>query len=382
MVRLLDFTTKFNTDEKCFKYFMKVKYNNQFHCPYCSKRLYESEKLKEWELQKELNKQDTTSTDTINSNITTNTHINTTTTISNITNENAITDTKSYKKKIAEPRTKIWVADYQKPHPDSPLMKRYHRKDPETWKVIKKNNYVFICSKCKNQASPFKGTALHHTKISLQKWFLAMHMITSGKKWFAALQLHRELWVNYKTAFRMFHTIRNIMLDDMEKLDGIVEIDEAFITNQKKSPFSANKTKQGRSTENKSVIMALYSRKSKKIILRNVEKVDEKTTLWIIKKFVKVGARIMTDEWTSYANLRLHWYIHWTTNHKSWEYAKSFDIHSNMPETFWAFLKGWLGVVYQGVSEWWLDNYLNEFSWRFNNKDNVADLFDYVLKRV
>lgn len=357
---MIDFLTKLNTESKCFQHFMKIKYNNKFPCSYCSKKLYDNEL---WV--------DTNSNKTTKSNTDTNTKDTTLTIDSN----NSLTQsTPQINNSQSNEKSTL--------HPDTPFMKRYFRKDPKTWKRVKKNNYVYICSKCKKQASPFKGTIFHHTKIPLQKRFIAIHYITSWKKWFPALQLHREIWVNYKTAFRMIHSIRGVMLDNMNLLEGVVEIDEAFISNKKKKSLAVNKTFQGRSSLNKRVIIAIYSRRTKQIILHQVENVDEKTVLWLINKYVKVGSRIMTDEWWSYKNLRIHWYIHWTTNHNKWEYAKSFDIHSNMPETFRGSLKWWLWVVYQGVSKGRLNNYLKEFSWRFNNRNNVKSLFDYVLLRV
>lgn len=323
MASLLDFTQKFNTDEKCFKYFMKVKYDNRLYCPYCSQEP-QTDKRRKPPVMKRIKRT-----------------------------------------RIATVRELDWTFIKEKRVP-----------------IAGNKAYMYQCTKCKKQISPLRGTVFSKTKIPLQKWFLAIHVIVSWKKGFASLQLYREIDVNYKTALRMLHLIRKMMVDDLPTLRGTIEIDEAYISNSKKSKYNANPTKQWRSKENKSIVIWLYSRNQKKIIIKAVASVDEKTILKILKDHVAVGSRVMTDEWTGYGNIRLHGYIHWVTNHNKWEYAKWIDIHSNMPEYFWSLLMWWLWTVYQWVTKEYLENYLNEYSWRFNYKSEVKTLFERILLRV
>lgn len=68
----------------------------------------------------------------------------------------------------------------------------------------------YKCAKCQRQFSVKVGTIFEDSKISLQKWFAAIYLITSHKKGISSLQLHRDLGVTQKTAWFMLHRVRHI----------------------------------------------------------------------------------------------------------------------------------------------------------------------------
>ena len=65
------------------------------------------------------------------------------------------------------------------------------------------------------------------------KWLLAVHLMAASKEGMSAHQLHRMIAVTYKTAWFMFHRIREAMRSDdttpFGSGGGIVEVDETFI---------------------------------------------------------------------------------------------------------------------------------------------------------
>ena len=81
-----------------------------------------------------------------------------------------------------------------------------------------------------------------HELAGVNKWLLATYLLNSSKKGFSAHQLHRTLGVTYKTAWFMFHRIREAMRPaespaPMGGGGGIVEVDETFIgRRQRKRP--------------------------------------------------------------------------------------------------------------------------------------------------
>ena len=76
-------------------------------------------------------------------------------------------------------------------------------------KVFKySNGKVYKCDKCKKQFSVRVGTMFEGSKISLQKWFAAIYLITSHKKGISSLQLHKDLGLTQKTAWFMLHRVR------------------------------------------------------------------------------------------------------------------------------------------------------------------------------
>ncbi len=89
------------------------------------------------------------------------------------------------------------------------------------------------CADCRKQFTVTVGTVFEDSKVPLNKWLLANHLIVSSKKGISAHQLHRMLGVTYKTAWFMAHRIREAMIstDDtpMGGGGGMVEVDETYI---------------------------------------------------------------------------------------------------------------------------------------------------------
>jgi len=101
---------------------------------------------------------------------------------------------------------------------------------------------VYTCKgnkyKCKNTGKYFNvktGTLFDNTKVPLQKWYLAIWLITSHKKGISSLQLHRDLKITQKTAWFMAHRIRNCFGIQDEKLDNTVEVDETYVGGKNKN---------------------------------------------------------------------------------------------------------------------------------------------------
>jgi hypothetical protein len=73
---------------------------------------------------------------------------------------------------------------------------------------------------------------MERSKIPLNKWLLAMHLMSSSKKGYSAHQLHRTLGITYQSAWFLAHRIREAMKDtDAEPMGGeakIIEADETY----------------------------------------------------------------------------------------------------------------------------------------------------------
>ena len=87
------------------------------------------------------------------------------------------------------------------------------------------------CNNCNTTFSVTVGTIFHHTRIPLQKWFLAVTLVLNAKKGIAARQLGRDLKVNKDTAWRIGMKVREAMSQHEQRqlLTGIVEADETYI---------------------------------------------------------------------------------------------------------------------------------------------------------
>ena len=120
----------------------------------------------------------------------------------------------------------------------------------------------FKCSKCKTKMSYKAGTLMENSKLTIQQWFMILHLMTSTKKTFSALEMQRQLGVKrYEPVWYAMHKIRFTMgkRDEKYKLMGEIEIDDAFFTTveltdklQDDEPL-----KRGRGSQKKSQVMVM-----------------------------------------------------------------------------------------------------------------------------
>lgn len=94
---------------------------------------------------------------------------------------------------------------------------------------------LYYCNECKGTFTVTVGTVFERSKISLNKWVLATHLMAASKKGMSAHQIHRMLGVTYKTAWFMCHRIREAMKEDNSTSGPLggegktVEADETYI---------------------------------------------------------------------------------------------------------------------------------------------------------
>jgi transposase-like protein len=103
---------------------------------------------------------------------------------------------------------------------------------------------LYQCNECHGQFTVTMGTVFERSKIPLNKWLLASHLMAASKKGMSAHQLHRMLGVTYKTAWFMAHRIREAMMDKNAGPIGgegkTVEADELYI-GKRETPLPRNR---------------------------------------------------------------------------------------------------------------------------------------------
>ena len=224
---------------------------------------------------------------------------------------------------------------------------------------------VWKCSDCREQFTVTVGTVFERSKIPLSKWLTATYLLCSSKKGMSSHQLHRTLGVTYKTAWFMTHRIREAMKDGNGSAlggpgtSGIVEADETYFgktVGQGKGSHSAKKQK----------VVALVERNSR-VRAFHVPSVTAKTFKPILEGQIAESARLMTDDAAHFGKIGKAFKSHETVNHSAGEYARG-DVTTNTVEGYFGILKRGISGVYQHVSPEHLNRYVNEFSFRYNNR--------------
>src|SRR2546423_10419221 len=92
---------------------------------------------------------------------------------------------------------------------------------------------LYQCNSCREPFTVTVGTLYERSKIPLNKWLAATHLMMASKKGMSALQVGRLLGVSRKTAWFLCHRIRESLREtnpDMLGGDGkTVEVDETFV---------------------------------------------------------------------------------------------------------------------------------------------------------
>lgn len=232
--------------------------------------------------------------------------------------------------------------------------------------------------KCKACAEPFTatiGTVYEDSKVPLNKWLLATHLMCASKKGISALQLQRELALgSYRTAWFMAHRIREAMIDTSDTPLGgegkVVEADETYYGKPAVSPTLRTSGKPflkgNPKRRNSRPVVALVERGGKAKVF-HVAVADKATVSAIVMANVHPATRLHTDESRLYVGSADVFASHETVKHSAGEYARG-DVNTNSAEGFFGVFKKGMKGVYQHCSEKHLNRYVTEFGFRHNTR--------------
>jgi hypothetical protein len=249
---------------------------------------------------------------------------------------------------------------------------------------------IWQCSShhAKRQFSVKVGTIMEDSAIPLDKWLMAMWMVTNCKNGISSYEIAKDVKVTQKSAWFMLHRIRLAMQDEINgsKLSGEVEVDETFIGGKARNMHLDKRERRitGTGGKDKTIVFGALERGGK---IRTAIIADRKRTALHaeVKKHVEAGSALYSDALRSYDNLAQD-YAHQVIDHAE-KYVDG-QVHTNGLENFWSLLKRGIAGTYVSVEPFHLFRYLDEQMFRYNNRGNRenkitdSDRFDMIVRKI
>jgi len=262
--------------------------------------------------------------------------------------------------------------------PDGPYCRHCGNSDPD--KIAKMQGKsarpgLHYCNECKREFTVTVGTVFERSKVPLTKWWMAAHMLNSGKNGVSAHEIHRSIGVTYKTAWFMMHRLREAMANliptspPMGGHGKTVQADETYYGNSSKR---AKGYKKGHS--NKQQIVALVEPRGK-VRAFHVKSATAAGVRDILVRNVDRKSELHTDESRLYVEVGKEFASHKTVEHGS--HGTGFYIGkdgqtTNAVENFFGNFKRSMKGTYRFCSEQHLARYVAEFEFRHNNRSALG----------
>ena len=224
----------------------------------------------------------------------------------------------------------------------------------------------YRCKDCRKHFSVRTGTVLAESRLGLQKWLLAIFMMTSARKGIPSTQMARELGITQKSAWFLAQRIRNTWMGDQgaNNKGNHSQVDETYMGGKRANMHANKKNVVAKGSTGKTPVIGILN-EQKQVRAQVIQNTTAKTLTSFVAEHVEDGSTVVSDSYRPYIGLKHMGYTHIRVDHSVGEYVKDM-AHTNGIESFWALLKrGYIGI-YHHMSEKHLHRYVNEFSFRHN----------------
>ena len=193
-----------------------------------------------------------------------------------------------------------------------------HCGSTETFENPASENRPYRCRACGQHFSVRIGTVMERSKISLQKWAMAIYLHLTSLKGVSSMKLHRDIGVTQKTAWFMLQRIRKAWESDDAPFTGPIEVDETYMGGRERNKHKGKKLNAGRGTVGKTAVVGAKDRKTNKINAKVVKATDAKTLQKFVADTAADGARVFTDDAAAYKGMPFE---HKSVRHSVGEYV-------------------------------------------------------------
>lgn len=227
---------------------------------------------------------------------------------------------------------------------------------------------LYKCKACSHQFSVTSGTIFASRKLAIRDYLLAIAIFANGAKGYPALQLSRDLDVQYKTAFVLAHKLREALASEIAdmKVSGTVEVDGGYFGGYvKPANYKENRVDRRRAenqTGKRRVVVVMRERKGR--TLPFVFKTEAKSIETILNR-VDANATVHADEATHWDALHT-FYLTKRINHQ--ESYSDDGACTNQAESFFSRLRRAEIGTHHHIAGPYLSAYAAEMAWREDNR--------------
>jgi transposase-like protein len=230
------------------------------------------------------------------------------------------------------------------------------------------------CNACREPFTVTLGTLYERSKVPLNKWLAATHLMMASKKGMSALEIGCLLGLSKKTAWFLCHRIRESLREMKPNPMGgegkMVEIDETFVGGLEKNKHRSKRKHVGTGGAGKEAVFSLVERGGR-VQSHHVPAVTARTLRPILHAQLHAKTYVMTDEGATAKSLGKGFEKHGMVNHSIGEYVRG-DIHTNTIEGYFSILKRGVVGTYHHVSQQHLKRYLAEFDYCYNEREALG----------
>jgi transposase-like protein len=228
------------------------------------------------------------------------------------------------------------------------------------------------CLKCKYDESPTANTKFEKLKFPILIAFHIIFKVSTKKKGMSSIELSNEFELRQKTCWTFKQKVQQVMKSSLKSpLAGIVHVDEFVIGRPEEG-------KKGRSKGAKKLIvlaLEIVEDGVGRAYAEVIENSSAKELGSFLRKYVSKDAELITDKWKGYTPLKN-------------EFTKLKQIASDEGKNFKELhihimnIKGWLRGIHHHCSKEHMQDYLNEYHFRFNRRSNMGTIFDVLMKKM
>ena len=228
---------------------------------------------------------------------------------------------------------------------------------------------------CRKHFTVKTGTVMHSSKTPTQNWIVTLYYVLTARKGVSAMQLSKELGVQYRTAWYLLQRVREACASGTFKLSNVVEIDETYIGGKERNKRLSKKSRIERvAYEKKQIVLGMREHVGK-TVAKPIQGTDRLTMWEAIQRHVEPDSTLYTDDHASYKGIERKRFTHHSVNHSDEEYVRGL-IHTNGIEAVWSIFKQSIHGNWHHVSFKHLPRYIDEAAFRLNEGNCEVDTLD------